>query len=58
LQKAATIVENEYKEYITANEVLKKIYLFGLVNDLQDKFREYRKENNVILLSDTTKVVG
>jgi ATP-dependent helicase/nuclease subunit A len=58
LQKAATIVENEYKEYITANEVLKKIYLFGLVNDLQDKFREYRKENNVILLSDTTKLLG
>lgn len=58
LQKAASIVENEYKEYITANEVLKKIYLFGLVNDLQDKFREYRKENNVILLSDTTKLLG
>ena len=51
LQKAVAIVDNEYREFITANEVLKKIYLFGLVNDLQDKFREYRKENNVILLS-------
>ncbi|MBK7429862.1 MAG: UvrD-helicase domain-containing protein [Bacteroidetes bacterium] len=58
LQKAVAIVDNEYREYITANEVLKKIYLFGLVNDLQDKFREYRKENNVILLSDTTKLLG
>lgn len=58
LQKAAVIFENEYREYLTANEVLKKIYLFGLVNDLQDKFREYRKENNVILLSDTTKLLG
>lgn len=58
LSKAAAIVETEFREFITANEVLKKIYLFGLVNDLQEKFREYRKENNVILLSDTTKLLG
>lgn len=58
LQEAAAIVDSEYRKYATANEVLKKIYLFGLVNDLQDKFREYRKENNVILLSDTTKLLG
>ena len=58
LVKAATIVENDFQSYLTAVEILKKIYLFGLVNDLQDKFREYRKENNVILLSDTTKLLG
>lgn len=58
LLKATAIVNAEYQDYITAVEVLKKIYLFGLVNDLQNKFKEYRKENNVILLSDTTKLLG
>ncbi len=58
LVKATDLVTSEYKNYITAVEVLKKIYLFGLVNDLQNKFKEYRKENNVILLSDTTKLLG
>ena len=48
----------EYKNYLTANEILRKIYLFGIVNDLQIKFTEYRNENNIILLSDTTRLLS
>ena len=58
LQKIIMYVESEYKNYMTANEIIRKIYLFGLVNDLQKKFTEYRNENNVILLSDTTRLLS
>ena len=51
-------VEIEFRNYQSAVEVIRKIYLFGLVNDLQKKFSEYREDNNVILLSDTTRLLN
>ena len=58
LRKAMEFFEKEFTDYCTTDEVLKKIYLFGLVNDLQSKFREYRREKNVILLADTTRLLS
>ncbi|MBL0104238.1 MAG: UvrD-helicase domain-containing protein [Bacteroidetes bacterium] len=58
LNKANQLFTEGFRDYVTADEVLKKIYLFGLVNDLQSKFREYRRENNVILLADTTRLLS
>lgn len=58
LQIILTFVEKEYKNYLTAVEIIRKIYLFGIVNDLQKKITEYRNENSVILLSDTTQLLS
>ena len=58
LQVIINFVDSEYKNYMTAIEILKKIFLFGIVNDLQKKITEYRNENNVILLSDTTQLLS
>lgn len=58
LSNAHDHCEKGHRDYTTANEILKKIYLFGIVNDLQKKFSEYRKENNTILIADTTRLLG
>lgn len=58
LIKIFNFIEAGLRDYITACEVLRKIYLFGLVNDLQKKFTAYRNENNIILLSDTTRLLN
>ncbi len=58
LKLILSFVDLEYKNYMTGIEILKKIFLFGIVNDLQKKITEYRNENNVILLSDTTQLLS
>ncbi|MBL0063708.1 MAG: UvrD-helicase domain-containing protein [Bacteroidetes bacterium] len=58
LHSAATLVEQEYKIYLSAFEALRRIYVFGIYNDLLKKFSEYRNENNVILLADTTRLLS
>ena len=58
LSEASLFVEEKFRDFITANEILKKIYLFGIVNDIQKKFSEYRHENNTILLADTTRLLS
>lgn len=58
LQKAFDIYNTRYEEYLSAVEALKRIYLFGIANDLQKKLSAYRNENNVILLSDTPKMLS
>jgi ATP-dependent helicase/nuclease subunit A len=58
LKDAAAFSEMNYTAYITAGEILKKLFLFGIVNDLSKKFSEYRNENNLILLSDTSRLLS
>ena len=58
LQAAHTLVQNEYKIFLSAYEALRRIYVFGIFNDLLKKFSEYRNENNVILLADTPRLLS
>ncbi len=58
LRQIMKYMEENYRDYITSTEILRKIYLFGIVNDLQKKFSAYRNENNIILLSDTTRLLS
>ncbi|MFK7903763.1 MAG: UvrD-helicase domain-containing protein, partial [Chitinophagales bacterium] len=44
-------------EYTSASEVLKNIYVYGILNDLKDKLRDYRTDNNMMLISDTNNVI-
>lgn len=43
--------------YTSASEVLKNIYVYGILNDLKDKLRDYRTDNNMMLISDTNNVL-
>ncbi len=44
--------EKSFKDYVTANEVLKLIYVAGIINKLDEKLKAYRDENDVLLISD------
>jgi ATP-dependent exoDNAse (exonuclease V) beta subunit len=46
-------IENNFRNYITATEVLNLIYIAGIVNKLDEKLKEYRDENDLLLISDT-----
>ncbi len=43
---------NNIRTYNTANNLLKNIYSYGILGYIDDKLKEYRIENNVLLLSD------
>ena len=57
LQQALDYYKEEFFRYAGAIEVLKKIYVLGIVNDLQSKLSEYREEENIVLISDTPKIL-
>ncbi|MEO5572344.1 MAG: UvrD-helicase domain-containing protein [Bacteroidia bacterium] len=46
-------IENNFENYISANEVLSLIYIAGIINKLDEKLKEYRDENDLLLISDT-----
>ncbi len=42
----------QYTEYITAIEIQKNLYVFGILSRLIEKLEAYRQENDVMLISD------
>lgn len=58
LRKAIAIQEQDLRRYKTGHQLLKTLYLFGIVNDLARHYRDYRNENNKILISDTPRLLG
>ncbi|BDD10736.1 DNA helicase [Fulvitalea axinellae] len=44
--------------YHTAREVLRNVYAFGIMSDLAKKLREYRLENEVMLISDSSEFLN
>lgn len=53
LKKAMDHFDGPYIEYITANQIKKQLYSLGILNDLSQKIREYKKDNAVFMLSET-----
>jgi ATP-dependent exoDNAse (exonuclease V) beta subunit len=42
----------------TATEVLKNFYAFGLMTDITRKLKNYREENNIMMLADASKFLN
>lgn len=51
------IRENE-ADYITASIIQKNIFTQGILSDIAEKIQEYKKENNIMLISDTTHLLN
>lgn len=47
--------DQHYQEALSAEVVLANFYAFGLLADLSRKLREYKEENNMMLLADASK---
>jgi len=58
LNEALQEVQENYKRYLGAVTVLRRIYLLGILNDLNKKLAQYRQEKNLLLLSDTPRILN
>ncbi|MBK5285863.1 MAG: UvrD-helicase domain-containing protein, partial [Bacteroidia bacterium] len=58
LENILNAIKNDGEKYFSALEVLKYIYVLGIVGDLSKKLAEYRSENKVVLVSDNTKLIS
>lgn len=47
-----------YKEALSAELVLRNMYVFGLITDISRKLREYKDRNNLMLLADAPKFLN
>lgn len=54
LEDLFKLIENDYSRYITATIILKDFYAFGILKDIAALLPEYRMNNNLLLISDTT----
>lgn len=57
LKKAMEILSREYSYYLSAINVLSAFHAFGILNKLSSLLPAYREENNLLLISDTTRML-
>ncbi len=48
------LFESNHEDYYTAQQIIANFHSFGIINDLAGFLPDYRNENNVLLISDTT----
>lgn len=56
--KIVSLFENGYRGYATAMVLLSNVNVLGILNDIYVKVMEYCRENNIILLSESTELLG
>ena len=52
------IFDAEYEKALTAEVALENFYFFGLLADISRKLKEYKSENNLMLLADAPKFLN
>ena len=57
LNKIIQVFDDEFLKYNTALELRSNIYAFGITGILQNQVRDYRDENEVILISDISELL-
>ncbi|MEL0009235.1 MAG: UvrD-helicase domain-containing protein [Flammeovirgaceae bacterium] len=57
LNDIVEIFEKEFPKYNTSLEISNNIYAFGILGELQNSLREYRDNNEVILISDISELL-
>lgn len=57
-RKIVDLYENQLSPALSAEVVIQNLYVFGLVADISRKLKEYKAENNVMLLADAPKFLN
>ncbi|WP_436517056.1 UvrD-helicase domain-containing protein [Ekhidna sp. To15] len=52
MNEALAFIDENKQDYYTANAVLKHLYTLGLMTDLAQKLQDYKREEEVIMISD------
>jgi len=50
-------IDDKLNDYLTAKAIFKNIYSFGLLEALYQEVKNYRDEENILLISDTNKIL-
>jgi ATP-dependent helicase/nuclease subunit A len=58
LNRILHLMENGLTEALSAEVALQNLYVFGLVADISRKLKEYKDENNLMLLADAPKFLN
>ena len=58
LQRILRLYSDELTEALSAEVALQNLYVFGLVSDISRKLKEYKNENNLMLLADAPKFLN
>ncbi|HKZ38461.1 MAG TPA: UvrD-helicase domain-containing protein [Chryseolinea sp.] len=58
LQHLIELYDNHFTAAISAEVVLQNLYVFGLIADISRKLKEYKDENNLMLLADAPKFLN
>lgn len=57
-RKIIELYDKNYREALSAEIVLQNLYVFGLITDISRKLKEYKEENNIMLLADAPKFLN
>ncbi len=58
LEEILVVYENDFRKALSAEVALKNLYVFGLISDIARKLKEYKTENNLMLLADAPKLLN
>lgn len=58
LNKIFALIETDFQSFVTSQEVLKFIYISGIISDLSRKLGSYRGEKNLVFISDAPKILS
>lgn len=58
LNEMISLYDNHYVKSLSAEVALQNMYVFGLVADISRKLKEYKDENNMMLLADAPKFLN
>jgi ATP-dependent helicase/nuclease subunit A len=58
LAEVVAVYDELYPQAISAEVALKNLYVFGLIADISRKLKEYKDENNLMLLADAPKFLN
>jgi ATP-dependent helicase/nuclease subunit A len=58
LAEVIAVYDELYQQALSAEAALKNLYVFGLIADISRKLKEYKDENNLMLLADAPKFLN
>lgn len=58
LNEIITTYDSLYAKALSAELTLKNLYVFGLITDISRKLKDYKDENNIMLLADAPKFLN
>ena len=57
LHESLDYIHQHQAQYLTVQEILKHIYVLGLLDDIQQRVKNYCKEKNIFLISDAGELL-